>query len=56
MKKSRSDFHSVVDKFEKSKDEDLFSDTDCEVLDKRVEDLKNSWDELWREHLVNKDR
>ncbi|PFX29130.1 hypothetical protein AWC38_SpisGene6104 [Stylophora pistillata] len=54
--KSRSEFDSVADKFEKSKEEDLFNDTDSEILDKRVEDLKNSWDQLWGERTVNKNR
>lgn len=45
-----------MDKFEKAKDEGMFNDTDCEILQKRVENLENSWDELWEEHIANKDR
>lgn len=56
VEKSRSEFHSQVDKFEKAKEEDFFNDTDTEILGKRVEDLKNRWDQLWGEHINNKNR
>ena len=56
MKRSRSDFESMLDKFEKAKEENLFKDTDCEILEKRVEGLKTRWDELIEDHSANKDR
>lgn len=56
VEKSRSEFHSQVDKFEKAKEEDFFNDTDTEILGKRVEDLKKRWDQLWGEHINNKNR
>lgn len=56
MKRSRSEFESILDKFEKAKEEDLFKDTDCEILENRVEGLKTRWDELMQDHFANKDR
>ncbi|KAJ7378480.1 hypothetical protein OS493_023015 [Desmophyllum pertusum] len=56
LQKSRSEYQSEVDKFEKAKDEGMFNDKDCEILQKRVKNLENSWDELWEEHIANKDR
>ena len=56
MKRSRSEFESIRDKFEKAKEEDLFKDTDCEILEKRIEGLKTRWDELMQDHFANKDR
>ncbi|XP_020600932.1 cingulin-like [Orbicella faveolata] len=56
LKRSRSEFESEVDKFEKAKEEDLFKDADCEILEKRVQGLKTRWDELMGDHVANKDR
>ena len=46
----------MVDKIEKAKEQHLFNEVDCEILEKRVEDLKTRWDELKEEHIANKDR
>lgn len=56
LRKKRSEFQSEVDKFEKAKIEGLFNDTDRKILEKRVENLQNRWDELWKEHISNKNR
>jgi len=56
LKRSRFEFESEVDKFEKAKEEDLFKDADCEILEKRVQGLKTRWDELMGDHVANKDR
>lgn len=56
LRRSRSGFESVVDKFEKAKEQHLFNDVDCKSLEKRVEVLKTRWDELKGEHIANKDR
>lgn len=56
LRKKRFEFQSEVDKFEKAKTEDLFNDTDRKILEKRVENLQNRWDELWKEHISNKIR
>ncbi|KAM7433938.1 hypothetical protein ABFA07_015914 [Porites harrisoni] len=54
LRNKRFEFQSEVDKFEKAKTEGLFTDTDRKILEKRVEDLQNRWDELWKEHISNK--
>jgi len=56
LKSSRSEFESVADKLKKAKEEDLFMDADCEILEKRVEGLKTRWDEMMGDHVTNKDR
>lgn len=55
LKRLRFEFELIVDKFEKVKEEDLFKDLDCEILEKRVEVLKIRWDELMKDYFVNKD-
>lgn len=54
LRKKRFEFQSEVDKFEKVKTEGLFNDTHRKILEKRVENLQNRWDELWKEHISNK--
>lgn len=54
LRKKRSEFQSEVDKLEKAKTEGLFNDADKKILEKRVENLQNGWDELWKEHISNK--
>ena len=56
LRKKRSEFQSEVDKFEKAETEGLFNDSDRKILEKRVENLQNRWDELWKEHISNKNR
>lgn len=56
LRKKRFEFQSEVDKFEKAKPEGLFNYTDRKILEKRVENLQNRWDELWKEHISNKIR
>jgi len=56
LRKSRTEFQSVVERFEKAKREGLFNDKDRVILEKRVNDLQSRWDELWREHIANKNR
>ena len=56
LRRKRFEFQSEVDKFEKGKTEGLFNDTDRKILEKRVENLQNRWDELWKEHISNKNR
>lgn len=56
LRKKWFEFQSEVDKFEKAKTEGLFNDTDRKILEKRVENLQNRWDELWKEHISNKIR
>ncbi|XP_068690392.1 putative leucine-rich repeat-containing protein DDB_G0290503 [Montipora foliosa] len=56
LEKSRSDFQSEVERFQKAKEEGLFFNTHREALEKIVRDLESRWDELWREHVENKNR
>ena len=56
MRTSRSAFQSEVERFEKAKKEGLINDTEKKIIENRVENLQSCWDELWREHIVNKNR
>jgi len=56
LKKSRAEFQSEVEKFEKAKEEGKFDNTDGKFLEKRVNNLQSRWEKLWGEHIANKNR
>ncbi|XP_015778717.1 PREDICTED: uncharacterized protein LOC107356627 [Acropora digitifera] len=56
LKKSMTEFQTEKEKFEKAKEDDKFDNTDKGILDQRVNTVQFSWEKLWGEFIVQKDK
>ena len=51
-----TEFQTEKEKFEKAKEDDKFDNTDKGILERRVNTVQFSWEKLWEEFIVQKDK